>query len=164
MAFEIPSDLHKDLMPLAFLLGTWHGDGHGAYPTIDAYTFEEDVAFAHDGRAFLHYFSRQWVTDEAGERVGPGDLETGFLRVVEDGVVELVLAQQSGYAQIWYGTIEGPRLTLTTDVSVRTGSAVELTAAQRMYGLVDGDLMYAYDVAADGQEMQSRTWAQLKRL
>jgi len=168
-AFAIPDDLHEDLYPLAWLLGAWHGNGHADYPTIEAYTFEEDTVFAHDGRAFLHYFSRTWRTDDAGERLGPGDLETGFVRTVsppQDGSteVEVVLARQSGHAQIWYGRIDGPRMTLATDLVARTQSAPALAAAQRMYGLVEGDLMYAYDEAAEGEPMQSRSWGRLTRV
>ena len=163
MPFEIPSDLHPDLMPVVWLLGNWHGDGHGDYPTIEPFTFEQDVVFAHDTRPFLHYFSRTWITDDKGERVRPGALETGFLRPKEDGQLELVLAHPTGYAEVWYGEVDGPRITLATDVVARTSSAKEYTAGQRMYGLVEGDLMYAYDMAAMGQALQPHTWARLQR-
>jgi hypothetical protein len=176
MAFEIPTDLHPDLMPVAWLLGTWQGNGKGEYPTIDAYAFEQEIVFAHDGRSFLHYFSRAWVTNEDGERTAPGALETGFLRLgadqpQEDGEIaptghqiEMVLAHPSGYAEVWYGAVDGPRLTLATDVVARTSTAEDYTAGQRMYGLVEGDLMYAYDVAALEQPMQSHTWGRLTRV
>ncbi|MGH3456648.1 FABP family protein [Aeromicrobium sp.] len=169
MAFEIPSDLHPDLVASAWLLGTWHGNGRGDYPTIDPFAYEQEVAFAHDGRPFLHYFSRAWITDDAGERLRPGALETGFLRAAgnsadkKEGAVELVLAHPTGFAEIWYGQLDGPRLTLSTDVVARTVTAKEYTAGQRMYGLVDGDLMYAFDMAAQGEEMQSHLWGRLER-
>ena len=170
MAFEIPTDLHPDLAKVAWLLGTWHGNGRGDYPTIDAFSYEQEVVFAHDTRPFLHYFSRTWITDEAGARLRPGALETGFLRLAGDapdgeGVqVELVLAHPTGYAEIWYGTVDGPRITLTTDVVARTVTAKEYTAGQRLYGLVEGDLMYAYDMAAEGQSLQSHLWGRLARV
>jgi len=164
MAFEIPSDLHNDLVPFAWLLGTWHGNGRGDYPTIEAFTYEQDVVFAHDTRPFLHYFSRAWITDEEGNRVRPGALETGFLRPTADQGAEMVLAHPTGYAEVWYGTIDGPRITMTTDIVARTQTAKEYTAGQRMYGLVEGDLMYAFDMAAQGQPLQSHLWGQLKRV
>jgi hypothetical protein len=169
MAFEIPTDLHPDLMPVSWLLGTWHGNGKGEYPTTEPYAFEQEVVFAHDGRAFLHYFSRSWITDESGERIGPGELETGFLRLGSDvegdgHPLELVLAHPTGYAEVWYGSVDGPRLTLATDVVARTSTAKDYTAGQRMYGLVEGDLMYAYDMAAMDQPMQSHAWGRLARV
>ena len=169
MAFEIATDLHPDLMPVSWLLGTWHGNGKGEYPTIESYSFEQEAVFAHDGRSFLHYFSRSWVTDDSGERIGPGELETGFLRLGSDRdgdgyPLELVLAHPTGYAEVWYGSVDGSRLTLVTDVVARTSTAKDYTAGQRMYGLVNGDLMYAYDMAAMDQPMQSHAWGRLARV
>lgn len=164
MPFEIPADLHPDLMPLAWLLGTWHGNGHGDYPHSVAFSYEQEVVFAHDSRPFIHYFSRTWITDESGERLRPGALETGFLRPQGDGKLEMVLAHPTGYAEIWFGEIDGARLTLTTDVVARTPSAKEVTAGQRMYGLVEGALMYAYDMAAMGQPLQPHLWGKLERV
>ena len=163
MPFVIPDDLHPDLMPVVWLLGTWHGSGKGEYPTVQAFDYDQEVVFAHDGRAFLHYFSRTWITDQQGERVRPGALETGFLRPVGDNKLELVLAHPTGYAEVWYGEVQGARVTLATDLVARTETAKEYTAGQRMYGLVDGALMYAYDMAAEGHEMQSHLWGRLER-
>ncbi|MFI5426815.1 FABP family protein [Aeromicrobium sp. UC242_57] len=76
----------------------------------------------------------------------------------------LVLAHPTGYAEVWYGEVEGARITLATDLVARTSTAKEYTAGQRMYGLVEGDLMYAYDMAAEGHEMQSHLWGRLQRV
>ena len=160
----IPDDLHPDLMPVVWLLGTWHGSGKGEYPSIEPFAYDQEVAFAHDGRPFLHYFSRTWITDEKGDRVRPGALETGFVRPGQgEKQIELVLAHPTGYAEVWYGEVDGARITLSTDLVARTESAKEYTAGQRMYGLVDGALMYAYDMAAEGHEMQSHLWGKLER-
>jgi hypothetical protein len=165
MPFVIPEDLHPDLMPVSWLLGTWHGAGRGEYPSIEEFGYDQEVIFAHDSRPFLHYFSRTWITDDQGERVRNGALETGFLRPTgEDNTqLELVLAHATGFAEVWYGQVDGARITLATDIVARTSTAKEYTAGQRMYGLVDGDLMYAYDMAAEGHEMQSHLWGKLKR-
>ena len=78
--------------------------------------------------------------------------------------IELVLAHPTGYAEVWYGIAEGARLTLATDVVARTSTAKDYTAGQRMYGLVEGSLMYAYDMAAMDQPMQSHLWGRLNRV
>ena len=44
-----------------------------------------------------------------------------------------------------------------------TETAKEVTAGSRIYGNVEGDLLYAYDMAAVGQELQPHLWARLKR-
>ena len=45
----------------------------------------------------------------------------------------------------------------------RTASAKEVTAGQRLYGLVEGDLLWTYDMAAEGQPLQSHLWGRLVR-
>jgi hypothetical protein len=163
MAYEISTDLHTDLAGVAWLLGTWHGNGRGDFPTIDSFAYEQEVVFAHDGRPFLHYFSRTWITDDDGARLRPGALETGFLRPSGDDSVELVLAHPTGFAEIWYGEIDGAKIELRTDVVARTETAKEVTAGHRLYGLVHGELMWAYDMAAVGQPLQPHIWATLQR-
>jgi len=160
---QLPSDLHPDLVPVAWLLGRWQGNGHGDYPTIARFEFGQEAVFAHDGRPFLHYFSRSWLIDPDGTKVKESALETGFLRVRPDSEVELLLAHNTGFVEIWYGSIDGAKLELATDLVARTHSAKEHTAAHRLYGLVEGDLLYAHDMAAMGHPMQSHTWARLRR-
>ena len=67
MAFQIPEGLHPDLNPLAWLVGTWRGKGHGEYPGSQPFQFAQEVTFNHDGRPFLTYFSRSWIIDDNNE-------------------------------------------------------------------------------------------------
>jgi hypothetical protein len=164
VAFHIPSDLHADCAPIVWLLGTWQGNGQGDYPTIESFSFRQEVIFAHDGRPFFHYFSRTWITDDRGEDIRPGALETGFLRPRPDNRLELVMSHPTGFVEVWYGDVDGAKIELKTDAVVRTESAKEYSAGHRLYGLVDGDLMWAFDMAAMGQPLQPHLWGRLKRL
>jgi hypothetical protein len=163
MPVQIPSDLHQDLIPVAFLLGQWQGNGHGDYPTIDAFQFGQQVGFTHDGRPFLHYFSRTWMTDDEGGETRSLALETGFLRPQPDGGIELLLAHPTGIVEIYYGKVEGAKIELATDAVVRTHTATEYVGGQRLYGLVEGDLLWTFDMAAVGQPIQAHIWARLQR-
>lgn len=163
MASESPSDLHPALAPVAFLLGHWHGNGHGDYPTIERFAFGQEAAFTHDGRGFIHYFSRTWLVDDEGHEVRPLALETGFFRPQPDGGLEVVLAHSTGFVEIYYGTVEGAAIKLATDAVVRTASAKGYSAGQRLYGLVEGDLLWTFDMAAEGEALQSHIWARLQR-
>ena len=165
MPFEIPENLHPDCAPVAWMLGTWHGNGHGDYPTIEKYEFGQELIFAHDGRPFFHYLSRSWIVDDKGEKVRDAALETGFLRCRPEGQVELLLSHNTGFVEVWYGEIhpEQPRFEIATDAVARTATAKEYVGGKRLYGYVNGDLMYAYDMAAVGQELQPHTHAQLVR-
>jgi hypothetical protein len=157
-----PADLHPDLAQVAFLLGHWEGNGHGDYPTIDAFHFGQEAAFTHDGRPFLHYFSRTWEVDAEGRPGRPRALETGFLRPRPDGHVEMLLAHPTGFVEVYYGRVDGAKIELTTDAVVRTESAKAYTAGQRLYGLVEGDLLWAFDMAAMDQPLQPHIWARLR--
>ncbi len=164
----IPGDqetpLHPDLAPLAFLLGRWEGAGVGGYPTIESFQFGQEMNFSHNGKPFLSYTSRTWRLDAEGHLGQPLATETGFWRPQPDGQVELLLAHPTGIIEIYLGEVSGTRVDLATDVVARTESAKEYTAGRRLYGLIGDDLGWAYDMAAEGQPLQSHLSAQLKRV
>jgi hypothetical protein len=47
---------------------------------------------------------------------------------------------------------------------VRTSSADDYSAGQRLYGNVDGDLLWTFDKAEGGNPLQSHLWARLRRV
>jgi len=163
----------EQLVPLQWLIGTWVGVGVVGYPTIDDAQFGQEVTFATDGRPFLSYWSRSWLLDEAGERVRPLATEAGFWRPRPDNKVELLLAHPTGYAEVWVGdltvtgivdaVITGARVELQTDVVARTESAKDYTGGTRLYGLVEGDLLYRFDRAAVGQPLTAHLSARLQK-
>lgn len=161
--FEIPADLAPECAPVAWLLGTWHGEGVGGYPTIDDFRFEQEVTFSQNGKPFLAYTSRSWILDADGSRVRPAAMETGFWRPQDSGRLEVLLSHPTGFAEVWEGSVDGPRLEIRTDVVARTTSAKEYTGGHRMYGLVEGDLMWAFDMAAVGEALQPHLSARLVR-
>lgn len=164
MSTPATNELHPACVPLSFLLGTWRGPGVGGYPTLESdFHFVQQVTFSHVGKPFLAYESRSWLADESGEPVRPGGSEAGFWRPVGEGRLEVVLSHPTGVAEIWYGDFTGTRIELATDAVVRTSTAKEVTAGHRLYGLVDGDLAYAYDMAAVGQPLQAHLSARLAK-
>ena len=98
MAFTIPENLHPDLLPLAWLVGSWRGKGRGEYPNVPGFQFAQEVSFNHDGRPFLNYFSRSWIIDDNNEIIKPAASEVGFWRVKENNVLEVILAHNTGIA------------------------------------------------------------------
>ena len=160
--------MHPDLAPLAFLLGTWRGMGVGGYPTIEDFRYGQEVTFRHFGRPVLHYFSRSWLLDAAVEgalgAVRPGAAESGWWRPQPGGALEVMLAHPTGIVEIYLRTVSGTKIELSTDVVARSATAKEVTGAHRLYGLVDGRLMYAVDLAAVGQPLGPHLSAQLSRV
>ncbi|TIC79433.1 FABP family protein [Nocardioides sp. GY 10127] len=163
MPIELPPNLHLNCAPVVWLLGTWRGNGHGDYPTIDGFQFGQEIVFQQDGRPFFHYFARSWIVDEQGKKVRDAAQETGFLRCPERGKVELVISHSSGISEIWYGVAEDGKIEMRTAGVSYTESAKPVTGGHRLYGNVDGDLLYAYDMEAVGQELQPHLWARLQR-
>jgi len=161
---EIPADLHPDCAPLAWMLGTWEGAGVGGYPTIEDFQFGQEIEFSHNGKPFLAYTSRTWRLDAEGKPTEPLATETGFWRPRPNNELEVVLAHPTGIGEIWLGEIAGAKIEIRTDVVARTVSAKEYTAGHRLYGLAEGDLLWAYDMAAMGHPLQSHISARLKRV
>jgi len=86
------------------------------------------------------------------------------LRNAEGGFdLEVALVHSDGISELYVGQVRGPRIDLATDAVVRPASAKAYTAAARMYGLVDGHLLWAWDIAARGGELASHASARLAR-
>ena len=171
MPIQIDPDLAAPLVPLAWLVGSWAGAGVVGYPSMESdLRFGQEVEFRHDGRPFLHYRSQAWLLDDDGERVRPLATETGFWRpgpalADEQGIeLEVLLSHPTGFVEIYVGKAVGPRVTLETDLVARTRTAKEYNAATRLYGLVEGDLLWAMDMAAVGVTLTSHASARLKRV
>lgn len=100
--------------------------------------------------------------------VGPRPFATAAsvetLRNASDGFdVEVSLVHPTGVTELYLGRVKGPRIDLATDAVMRTGSAKEYSAATRLYGLVEGDLLWAWDIAALGQELRTHASGRLHR-
>ena len=75
---EITTDLPTELVPVAWLIGTWAGAGVGGYPTVPEFRFGQEITFSHDGRPFLSYWSRTWLLDDDGNPLRPLATESGY--------------------------------------------------------------------------------------
>lgn len=164
MAFELDPTMHPDLAPLAWLIGRWEGAGVVGYPTIESANFGQEIEVTHDGRPFLTWRSRAWILDASGEVVRPAAVEHGFWRPLPDGEVELLLTHPTGIVEMYAGRTEPAKIEVRTDGVMRSPAAKEYTAAHRLYGLVNSNLMWVMDMAAVGQPLTSHLSAELKRV
>ena len=162
--FTLDPTIHPDIAPPAWLVGRWEGAGVLGYPTIESANCGQELIVSHDERAHLRWESRTWILDEKGEKVRPAGTELGFWRPGGEGHAELLLTHPTGYVEMYYGTVEPGRIELHTDGVIRSPQAKEYTAATRMYGLVNSNLMWVMDMAAVGQPMTSHLSAELKRV
>ena len=155
------AELHPACAPLAFLLGTWRGPGEGVYPTIDDFSYGEEVAFTHGGKPFVAYTQK---TKDAATGA-PLHAEAGYLRPQPDGRLELVLVQPSGIVELLEGTVEGRDIQLVSTTVLGTASAKPVTATERRFRVDDDEVLHAsVAMAAMGLDLQHHLASELRRV
>ena len=157
-------DLHPALLGLLPYLGVWRGRGKGGYPTIDDFDYAQEIRFSHDGRPFLYYESRAWRIDPDGQPIAPAAREVGWWRPQPDDSIEVLLSHPTGVMELYLGRIDGTKIEIVTDAVLRTATAKEVASGHRLYGIVDGALMYAYDMGAMGKSLHPHLSARLERV
>lgn len=155
--------------------------------------FSQTVEFSYDDQPFLGYVSKTTLADgsnlptEVGfwrlaRKAEPADHGPGLLpgsgekqistreqleklRNSDGGFdIEVSILQPSGISEMYLGQIKGARVDIATDAVLRSQSAKDYTAATRMFGQVEGALLWAWDIAAFGNPMSSHASARLERL
>lgn len=171
MPFEIRADLPPSLVPLAWMQGRWEGVGVIGYEGVPERRFGQEAVLAHDGRGSLTYRSQSWYLDDDGTPTEPMTSEAGVWRTGDDGrggvQVELLLTQPEGAVEIYLGRASGTKIELVTDLVARTSTSAAqpaYTAGQRIYGTVEGDLLWALDVATASSPLRSYASARLKKV
>jgi len=160
---EGPEVAHE-LLSVLPLLGEWHGEGQAAGPEGD-HRFGQWVRFSHDGRDFLGYESRTWRLSDDGRVLGPDQRESGFLRPRSEDEVELLVSSPAGLVEIYVGTARTTTSwELDTDVLARTPDHPDTSRAKRLYGIVEGALLYAIDRALGDQPLRPTMSARLERI
>ncbi len=190
--FVLPDDLPIELTPFAFLIGSWKGSGVVSYGDSGESEFLQSIKFAPVANGRLQYesyvtdlkgnpisselgywmLSRPSNQSDAGPGLLPGKGESA-ITVREDlelwrnqagGFdIEAVIIQPTGVAELYFGQIKGARIDIATDAVLRSPNAKEYASGQRMWGLVEGALLWAWDMAALGNPLKSHASARLVR-
>lgn len=152
--------LHPDCEPLAFLLGTWRGEGEGEWPRGEPFRYGEEMTFEHVGDAFVMYSQRSWMLEDGA----PVHFERGFFRPAGPGRVEVVLAHPLGVAEVAEGTLDGGAIDVaSTSVSTTTtGSAV--TVLKRHLEVREDRLSYELHMAMRDVAVMRHLTAELTRV
>jgi len=77
--------------------------------------------------------------------------------------VEVALIHPGGVSELYLGRAADARIELQTDAVMRSASAKEYAAATRLYGLVEGRLLWAWDIAALGNDLRTHASGTLSR-
>ncbi|MFT4245773.1 MAG: FABP family protein [Micrococcaceae bacterium] len=117
--------------------------------------------------------SREFTEKDAGPGMFPGDEGHTYadaeqvekLRNKDNGFDLLVsIVHPGGINELYLGDVKNARIRLRTDAVTRAQGAKTYAAATRMYGWVNGELLWAWDVAANGKSLESHASAQLKKV
>ncbi len=189
--FVLPDDLPIELTPFAFLLGNWKGSGVVSYGTGDT-EFLQTISFTALPDGKIDYASNvtdlsgkpissergYWMLSRPNDEsdAGPGLLPgsgVSAITVREDlelwrnksgGFdIEALIIQPTGVAELYFGEIKGARIDIATDAVLRSPNAKEYSSGKRMWGLVEGALLWAWDMAAIGNPLKSHASARLVR-
>jgi hypothetical protein len=172
MVFVVPEGLAPEVHPLAWLVGAWVGDGVLGYPGVDATPFDARFEVVSDGGPYLSWRSVWWLRPDGADadaarvvwatesgwwRVPPHDGET------DQTPVEMLVADPTGHVAVYVGRVGNGRIEVVSDLVARTETGADVTAGRRLLGLVDGELMWAFDMAAFGHPLQSYASARMRR-
>jgi hypothetical protein len=161
-------EVSPEILSVLPLLGEWHGEGvlNGAAAGSDTdLRFGQWIRFGHDGRGFLAYESRTWRLTDDGAITGPGARESGFWRPRGQDDVELLVTSPEGLVELYVGSARTTTSwELSTDVLARTPDAPDVSRAVRLYGIVEGALLYAIDRAGSDEQLRPLMSARLERL
>lgn len=122
--------LHPDLTPLVFLVGQWSGEGTGRYPTIEPFSYGEEIRISHVGKPFLAYTQRTWSLHDGR----PLHSETGYWRCLPGGRVELVLVQPTGLVEVDEGEVHEQTVEVVSRIVGYTSSAKGVASVARVNG------------------------------
>ncbi len=163
-------DLHPALLGLLPFIGAWRGRGQGGYPGVEDFNFAQEITISHDGRPFLCYESRAWILDDESQPVRMASREVGWWRPVTDDQgratddMEATMTTPTGIMELYLGRVTGTRLEMEADAIVRSPTAKEVTAGHRLFGIVEGALLYAHELAVGESGLKPHMSARLLRI
>lgn len=153
-------ELNPVVQPIEFLVGTWRGSGKGVYPTIDDFSFEEELTVWHAGGGWLAHIQKTTATDDGR----PLHSEMAYWRPKEDGVVELVVTHSFGVVEMGVGRVEGTSIEISSTTFAEAPTAKSIDAAARRFSVTGTELTYEVDMEFGGHPMQHHLRATLKRV
>lgn len=191
--FVLPEGLPIELTPLAFLVGKWSGTGVIAMDGQE-HEFAQQIEFAHDGGVLTYISSAKLNDDSGtalpselgywrisrpredfdyGPGLLPGIGQSPFdthdslekFRAEHGGFdLEVSTIHPGGVAELYRGWVKQARIELASAHGVAFEGAKTYRHSTRMYGLVEGALLWAWDIALPGGELKSHASARLERI
>ena len=90
---------------LSLLEGIWRGEGRGEFPGVTSFDYRETLRFTRRDENSLDYEQKTHKLYDGQTEYLPSHAETGSIRILENGELELVSAQK-GRNEVLIGSIE----------------------------------------------------------
>ncbi|MGH7610016.1 MAG: heme-binding beta-barrel domain-containing protein [Candidatus Dormibacteria bacterium] len=153
-----PEQLAAGIAPL---LGEWQGEGQGQWVRATPFCYRETLSLRPvPGRALVRW-SQATVDAETGEL---SHSEEGYLRLLPEARLELVLAIPAGYVEIHTGTWDGTGLELGLRALAASPSSRALSMVHRQLRLEGELLRHTVRIAVDSATPVPHVEALLRRL
>lgn len=123
------------------LHGVWKGRGNGKFPTIDSFEYQEHIEFEVNlAYPLIHYEQKTILLPDQQS----SHWESGFIRLLDDDVIELSNAQDSGRVEV----LRGKMINLSDDgyeldfVSIVLANDPRMVNSKRLFKLTNNTLEY----------------------
>jgi hypothetical protein len=125
------------------LEGTWRGHGSGYFPTIEAFDYSETLTFERRDETTIFYEQRTEKRLRGQTAFLTSHWESGFLRALESGSLELTNAQSGGRSEVLIGAIELTDLIIRMNfVSKVLTNDERMVASMRTFEIENDTLRY----------------------
>lgn len=167
----LPSQLPAEILKLSWLLGNWEGSGQISYPGEEDLNFVQQLRFETDGSNIIKVYSNFWKLETDFSVKNKIQSELGFWKLNQDEKIEVALSQSSGSSEIWTGVVEvlqivdaqitSARARIVTDLSAAVPSATGIKQGDRLYALLNNELLWTYDKSTLETPLRNYLWARL---
>ncbi|MCU1557120.1 MAG: hypothetical protein JWN09_1115 [Microbacteriaceae bacterium] len=156
---------HDGLPHLNYTSYTWLLPPTGSVAALDSQPLATETGYWRLSRAATEGDPGPGLLPGVGAQPFTTAQAVETLRNAADGFdIEVSILHPGGVSELYVGQVKGPRIDLSTDAVMRSVTSKEHTASTRIYGLVDNHLLWAWDIAALGQELATHASGRLARL
>jgi hypothetical protein len=132
---------------LELLIGTWCGSGKGEYPSIEPFTYVEEIKFQDNGfRDVIQYEQRTWLDVN---RTNPSHWETGLIRLLSEHEIEIINAQIGRRVEVLVGEIlpKGQQHFAVDLNSIKIANDARMVGTERHLEISGDQLHYTMSMA-----------------
>jgi len=123
------------------LEGRWLGEGKGGFPTVESFDYSETLIFERRDENSLFYMQRTEKRMDGKAESVTSHWESGFIRVLMSGELELANVQSGGRGEILIGKIERMAQKIRLDFRSKLLTNDERMVASARTFEIDGDTL-----------------------